>query len=194
MYISARPVSHSDRAELGGVDPAAVPVRRRRLRTPRPGHRLPLALRVLGPVPARAHHGSVHARLTPAPRQRRDHRRRIGPHAPSPSTRRWPQEELNNREGVRTFTWPPAGTATWPLTGGDLSVYLTMTGAALPRSRNCCRHGWGHHIVGPTRPPGLRTRRESRGPRPTTGRSKHFVAKASGWGWPVPRHKGRPRR
>ena len=35
---------------------AVVPVHRRRLRTPRPGHRLPLALRILGSVPPRAHH------------------------------------------------------------------------------------------------------------------------------------------
>jgi hypothetical protein len=45
-----------------------------------------------------------------------DHRRRVGPNAPSSSTRRWPQEELINREGVGTSTWPPAGTATRPLT------------------------------------------------------------------------------
>ena len=36
--------------------PAAVPVRRRRLRTAQPRHRQPLALRAVGPVPARAHH------------------------------------------------------------------------------------------------------------------------------------------
>ena len=68
--------------------PTAVPVRRRRLRTPRPGHRLPLALRVLGPVPARTHHRRQPARPAPAPRQRRGHRRRLLPHEPSPSPRR----------------------------------------------------------------------------------------------------------
>ena len=68
--------------------PAAVPVRRRRLRTPRPRHRLPLALRVLGPVPARTHHRRQPARPAPAPRQRRRHRRRVLPHARSPSPTR----------------------------------------------------------------------------------------------------------
>ena len=65
--------------------PTAVPVRRRRLRTPRPGHRLPLALRGLGPVPARTHHRRQPARPAPAPRQRRGHRRRVLPHARSPN-------------------------------------------------------------------------------------------------------------
>ena len=70
--------------------PTAVPARRRRLRTPRPGHRLALALRVLGPVPARTHHRRQHPRPAPAPRHRRRHRRRVLPHArsPNPTNRR----------------------------------------------------------------------------------------------------------
>ena len=68
--------------------PAAVPVRRRRLRTPRPGHRQPLALRGLGPVPARTHHRRQPARPAPAPQQRRRHRRRVLPDARSPQPRR----------------------------------------------------------------------------------------------------------
>jgi site-specific DNA recombinase len=44
------------------------------------------------------------------------HSRRFLPHAPGPSTRRkHPEQEMITR-GVETFNWPPAGTATWPLT------------------------------------------------------------------------------
>jgi hypothetical protein len=57
--------------------PAAVPVRRR-LRAPRPRDRLSLALRPVGPVPARAQQPA------PASRGRRSHRRRIVPDAPGP--------------------------------------------------------------------------------------------------------------
>ena len=60
-------------------------VRRGRLRTPRPGHRQPLALRSVGPVPARAHHRRQPARPAPAPRECRGHRRRFLPHARSQS-------------------------------------------------------------------------------------------------------------
>ena len=49
------------------------------LRTPQPRHRLPLALRVLGTVPARTHHRRQHARPTPAPLPHRRHRRRLLP-------------------------------------------------------------------------------------------------------------------
>jgi hypothetical protein len=81
--------------------PAAVPPRRRRLRTPRPRHRLPLALRILGPVSARTHHRRQPARPAPAPRPRRRHRRRLLPHAPSPSTRRQATKQamINPRRG-----------------------------------------------------------------------------------------------
>ena len=70
--------------------PTAVPVRRRRLRTPLPRHRLALALRVLGPVPARTHHRRQHARPAPAPLPHRRHRRRLLPHETSPSRREEP--------------------------------------------------------------------------------------------------------
>ena len=80
--------------------PTAVPVRRRRLRTPLPRHRLPLALRVLGTVPARAHHRRQHARPTPTPLPHRRHRRRLLPNATSPSEGRNPhQDQLNPSEG-----------------------------------------------------------------------------------------------
>ena len=49
--------------------------RRRRLRTPLTGHRQPLALRPVGPVPARAHHRRQPPRPAPAPRPRRGHQR-----------------------------------------------------------------------------------------------------------------------
>ena len=48
------------------------------------GDRLPLALRPVGPVPARAHHRRQPARPAPASRGRRGHRRRVVPDAPGP--------------------------------------------------------------------------------------------------------------
>ena len=60
-----------------------------RLRAPRPRDRLPLALRPVGTVPARAHHRRQPARPPPAPRRRRGHRRRVVPHAPGPIQGRW---------------------------------------------------------------------------------------------------------
>ena len=97
--------------------PAAVPLRRRRLRAPRPRHRLPLALRPVGPVPARAHHRRQPARPAPAPRHRRGHRRRVVPHAPGPNPREEARtQELRSTRGMETFFWPPAETRTWPLT------------------------------------------------------------------------------
>ena len=94
--------------------PAAVPVRRRGLRAPRPRHRLPLALRPVGPLPARAHHRRQPARPAPAPRRRRGHRRRIVPHAPGPSQdRRTPSQNLKFSEGWRLLSGhqPPRGRA-----------------------------------------------------------------------------------
>ena len=79
--------------------PTAVPVRRRRLRTPLPRHRLALAVRVLGPVPARTHHRRQPARPAPAPLPRRHHRRRLLPDETSPSPRRRHQQnQLINPE------------------------------------------------------------------------------------------------
>jgi IstB-like ATP binding protein len=79
--------------------PAAVPVHRRRLRTPLARHRLTLAVRILRPVPARAHHRGQPARPAAAPLPRRHHRRRLLPDETSPSPRRWhPQNQLNNPE------------------------------------------------------------------------------------------------
>ena len=60
----------------------------------------PLALRVLGTVPARAHHRRQHARPTPAPLPHRRHRRRLLPNATSPSEGRNPhQAQLNPAKG-----------------------------------------------------------------------------------------------
>ena len=77
--------------------PTAVPSRRRRLRTPLTGDQLALALRAMGPVPARTHHRGQPARPAPAPRPRRRHRRRVLPHAPSPNEGNQPgHNQLNN--------------------------------------------------------------------------------------------------
>ena len=107
--------------------PAAVPVRRRGLRTPQPGDRQPLALRGMGPLPTRPQHRRQPARPPPAPQRRRRHRRRELPHAPGPQPdRRPPLEALSaSREGGSC--WPPAGTASSPLTGRG----LVCTGARL---------------------------------------------------------------
>lgn len=43
--------------------------------------------RILGTVPARAHHGGQHARPSPAQRPNRRHRRRLLPYETSPSER-----------------------------------------------------------------------------------------------------------
>ena len=84
--------------------PAAVPVRRRRLRTPQPGHRQPLALRGMGPVPARTLHRGQPARPAAAPQQPRRHRRRELPDARSPHPpRRPPHEALTHHARVGTF-------------------------------------------------------------------------------------------
>ena len=77
-----------------------LPVRRGRLRTQIPRHRIALAPRVRGTVPARAHHGSQHARPASAPLPHRRHRPRFLPHATSQSERRNPtQDQLNISEG-----------------------------------------------------------------------------------------------
>ena len=80
---------------------AAVPVRRSRLRTPIPRDRVALALRVLGPVPARTHHRSQHARPASAPLPHRGHRRRLLPNETGPRTRRNPHQDqlINTKSG-----------------------------------------------------------------------------------------------
>ncbi len=84
--------------------PAAVPLRRRGLRTPQPRHRQPLAVRGMGPLPARPQHRRQPARPPPAPQQHRRHRRRELPHARGPQpVRRAPIEALNHSRGVGTF-------------------------------------------------------------------------------------------
>ena len=84
--------------------PAAVPVRRRRLRTPQPRDRQPLAVRGMGPLPARPQHRRQPARPAAAPQQRRRHRRRELPHARSPQPdRRPPLEAANPSREVGTF-------------------------------------------------------------------------------------------
>ena len=61
----------------------------------------PLAVRVLGPVPARAHHRRQPAGPPPAPRECRGHRRRFLPHARSQSQERNHLEQalINPRGG-----------------------------------------------------------------------------------------------
>ena len=101
--------------------PTAVPPRRRRLRTPLAGHRLALAIRAMGPVPARAHHRRQHPRPAPAPRHRRHHRRPVLPHEDTQNRKEGtPTKHPEPPQGVGTFTWPPAGTSTWPLTADRL--------------------------------------------------------------------------
>ena len=83
----------------------AVPLRRRRLRTPQPRDRQPLAVRGMGPLPARPQHRRQPARPSPAPQQHRRHRRRELPHARGPQpVRRTPLEPLNPSREVGTFS------------------------------------------------------------------------------------------
>ena len=80
--------------------PAAIPVRLRRLRTPLTRHRKPLAVRILGPVPARAHHRRQPPGPPAPPRERRRHSRRFPPDAPGPSQRRnHPEQDLTSPRG-----------------------------------------------------------------------------------------------
>ena len=65
----------------------------RGLRTTVPRHRLALAVRGLGPLPARAHHRGQPPRSTAAPRRRRRHRGRAVPHEASPIEGRTPRAE-----------------------------------------------------------------------------------------------------
>ena len=84
--------------------PVAVPVRRRSLRRPVTRHRLALAVRVLGTIPARAHHRRQHARPVAAPLPHRRHRRRLLANEASPSERRNPThpptENTNEGRGL----------------------------------------------------------------------------------------------
>jgi hypothetical protein len=61
--------------------PTPVPPRRRRLRTTLTRGRLTLAVRPMGPTPARTHHRSQHPGPPAAPRHRHRHHRRVLPHA-----------------------------------------------------------------------------------------------------------------
>ena len=102
--------------------PAAVPVHRCRLRTRQPRHRQPLAVQVLRPLPARSQHRRQPARPAPAPQQRRRHRRRATACARPAAGQEAALKPLTHHAtwGLR---WPPAGTATRPLTGeGTTSV------------------------------------------------------------------------
>ena len=80
------------------------------------GRRLPLAVRELGPVPARAHHRGVAARPAAAPRRRGRHRGRELPDEGSPHERGWSSAEALRPVRGGDFPWPQAGTFTWPLT------------------------------------------------------------------------------
>ena len=125
----------------------------RRLRTPLPRHRLPLALRPVGPVPARAHHRRQPPRPATAPRPRRGHRRRLLPHARSPSQRRnHPEKELTNprdgdfylaTSGDHHLTIDRRGNP-WSWHAGELA-----TPTAPPADRLCAEpveHGLEHRL------------------------------------------------
>ena len=80
--------------------------------------RVTLALRGVGALLARAHHGRQPARPATSPQRRRRHRRRVVPHERGARERRTHHRENTLRSNPRggDFSWPPAGTATWPLT------------------------------------------------------------------------------
>jgi hypothetical protein len=97
---------------------AVLPDRRRRLREACARDRVTLALRGVGALLARAHHGRQPARPATSPQRRRRHRRRVVPHERGARERRTHHRENTLRSNPRggDFSWPPAGTATWPLT------------------------------------------------------------------------------
>jgi IstB-like ATP binding protein len=81
-----------------------------------------------GAGPTRAQHRGQLARPAPAPQHRRRHRKRELPDARSPHPfRRSPLAAPANpsREGG-DFSWPPAGTTTWPLTEEPRKAMLTL--------------------------------------------------------------------
>ena len=84
--------------------PAVLPHRRRRLRAPVPRHRLALAVRGLGTLPPRAHHGRQPARPAPPPQRPRRHLRGVVPAQGGPPEGRWPEAHLESesQRGVRT--------------------------------------------------------------------------------------------
>ena len=110
--------------------PAVLPPRRRRLRATLPRHRLALALRGLGPLPARAHHRRQPPRPPPPPRRRRGHRGGVVPHARSPFEGGTPRTQ----EGLIT----PEGWGLLLATSGDydLAIDTTRHAAASARSFN----------------------------------------------------------
>ncbi len=97
--------------------PTAVPARRRRLRTPlpRPSPHTGRSSNGAGscpntPPPSASSTGSCTTPPSSSPR-------RVLPHAPGPNPpRRWRHQEAEQPAEGGDFTWPPAGTSTWPLT------------------------------------------------------------------------------
>ncbi|CAA9233920.1 MAG: Mobile element protein, partial [uncultured Acidimicrobiales bacterium] len=73
--------------------PAVLPPRRRRLRTAVSRHRLALAVRGLGPLPARAHHRGQSPRPAAPPRRGGRHRGGVVPHEGRPIEGRTPGAE-----------------------------------------------------------------------------------------------------
>ena len=87
-------------AEITARDASNAATRMKSAAFPRPGHRQPLALRIVGPVPARAHHRRQPAGPAAPSRECRDHRGQFLPHAPSPYQRRnHPEQDLINPRG-----------------------------------------------------------------------------------------------
>src|SRR5579884_1767551 len=119
-----------------GAQPA-LPLRRRRLRTTQPRRRQPLAVRGMGPLPARARHRRRPARPAPPPRHRRRHHRRVIPHEGSQNQRR------RQPEPPLTPINHPGRPAARPLLL-PLRLRLSPRAAAAPKPRRAVGTSAGH--------------------------------------------------
>jgi len=92
------------------------------LRTTVSRHRFTLAVRGVGQVPSRAHHGGQSVGSTAPSQRHRGHQRRVISHEGIPSEGRtiYADQELNIRSEGRGLWWPPARTETWPRTPGPM--------------------------------------------------------------------------
>jgi len=97
-------------------------------------HRLALAVRGLGAVPPRAHHGRQPARPAPPSQCRRGHLREVVPAQGDPSAGRCPEAHLELKLTARgaVIWWPKLRTRNWPRTAhpvAQLAVSFLLNSA-----------------------------------------------------------------
>ena len=105
--------------------------------TPQSRHRLPLAIRILGPVPPRTHHRRQPPRPTPPPLPHRHHRRRVLPHAPSPTTRRNQDQQTLETRGEEWGLFLATNGDHELAIDTDFQVPPAAAGFSQPAVKNC---------------------------------------------------------